>query len=162
MLHSGHSLSLTRGLCFVPPGCIMQARLQVHRSFQYYWNYQSLHYLTISAIIQVVNSPNPFHVFQLRSVIFSPLSPPPRPSPHPRLVDAGEAFTVRRLLGLCWWVCGLQYMVDSQGYISEERSWVSACLILDPMLIKMSLSGTSVGVCRRGGAVMTCLGPSRS
>lgn len=53
----------------------------------------------------------------------------------PRLIDGGEAYSIRHLLDVHRRGWELQYLVDWEGYGLEECFWVSARLILNPSLI---------------------------
>ena len=53
-----------------------------------------------------------FHVSRLKPVSTCSLSPVPRPAPLPRLLDAHQIFTVRRLLKVRPRGRGFQYLVD--------------------------------------------------
>ena len=77
-----------------------------------------------------------FHVSHHKPVCFSPLAPPGRPLPPPRLVGGQPAYTVRRILTSHHVGRGVQYLVDWEGYGPEESAWVPARDILNPALIR--------------------------
>ena len=76
-----------------------------------------------------------FHVSRLKPVVTHALCSAPVPPPPSRIIDGGETFTVNRLMDCCRRGRGLQYLVDWEGYGSEERSWTPARFILDKGLI---------------------------
>lgn len=101
-----------------------------------------------------------FHVSCIKPLVESPLVPKVKPPPPPQLIEGGPAYTVRKLLAVRQRGWGRQYLVDWEGYGPEERCWVAAGNILDPVLIqdfhKNSPSQpwpSGVGP-RRGGTVM--------
>ena len=94
-----------------------------------------------------------FHVAQIKPVKESALVPASRPPPTPRFIDGSLVFKVKRLLVVCQWVRGHQYLVDWQGY--------GAGNIRDPTPIRdfchcdYDQPGTSGAVPRGGGTVMS-------
>lgn len=102
-----------------------------------------------------------FHVSKLKPVVCSSFSPPSKPIPRPRIIEGRPAYTVRRLLDSRLVRGKVQYLVDWEGYGPEERSWVPAKDILDPVLItdfnraQRSSRGTSGAVLRGEAPVRT-------
>lgn len=73
-----------------------------------------------------------FHVSSIKPVHESPLVPA---APLPLLghfFEEGLNYAVCQILWSCHRGRGLQFLVDSEGYGPEERSWVPARHILDP------------------------------
>lgn len=62
-----------------------------------------------------------FHVAQIKPVKESALVPASRPPPTPRFIDGSLVFKVKRLLVVCQWGRGHQYLVDWQGYGAGSR-----------------------------------------
>lgn len=54
----------------------------------------------------------------------------------PLLIDDQPAFSVRRLLDVRRRGRGFRYLVDWEGYRTEDRSWVSRSMILNPQLLR--------------------------
>lgn len=53
----------------------------------------------------------------------------------PRLIDGAPAFMAHEIVSVRRLVCGLQYLVDWEGYGPEEQSLISPRLILDHSLL---------------------------
>ncbi|XP_052329443.1 uncharacterized protein LOC127910308 [Oncorhynchus keta] len=65
-----------------------------------------------------------FHVSRVKHISHSPLSPLSKPTTLPRLINGQLAYTVRSLLKVRPRGRGFYYLVDWEGYVPEERSWV--------------------------------------
>ncbi|KAI3376926.1 hypothetical protein L3Q82_000016 [Scortum barcoo] len=76
-----------------------------------------------------------FHVSKLKPVRESPLDPPTKPLPPPKLVNGGPVYKVKKLLAVCKRGRGRQFLVDWEGYGPEEHSWIPASFIVDNTLI---------------------------
>ncbi|XP_057210444.1 uncharacterized protein LOC130566748 [Triplophysa rosa] len=78
-----------------------------------------------------------FHVSRVKPVVSSHLNPASSrlTPPPPRLVDGIPAYTVRKLLDICRRGRGFQYLVDLEGYGTDERSWIPSRDVLDRSLI---------------------------
>ncbi|XP_049326668.1 uncharacterized protein LOC125786994 [Astyanax mexicanus] len=78
-----------------------------------------------------------FHVSLLKPVIPGPLDetlhgvPPP-----PVAMEGGPVYAVEQLLDSRRRRGALEYLVDWKGYGPEERSWVPATDVLDPLLVE--------------------------
>lgn len=60
----------------------------------------------------------------------------PSSSSSARMIDSGPAFSVQRILEVHRRRCRWHYLVDSDGYGPEERSWVPQRHILDKDLLR--------------------------
>lgn len=81
-----------------------------------------------------------FHISQVKSVHHSPLYPPSKPPPSEppplaRLINGDPAYMVRRIVEArrCRW--GWQYLVDWEGYGSEDCLRIPWSFILDQSLV---------------------------
>lgn len=105
-----------------------------------------------------------FHVSLLKPVCTSELCPPAVAPPSPRLIDGHPAYTVAQILDVHPRGRGFQYLVDSEGYGPEERSWISRSLILDDSLLQdfyaahLDKPGRTPGGVRWGGEVTVVVG----
>ena len=77
------------------------------------------------------------HVSRIKHVVTHPLCPAPEPPPPPHLPVSltGEKRTRLTELDCRRQGCGLQYLVDWEGYSPEQRSWTPAWFIIDKTLI---------------------------
>lgn len=64
------------------------------------------------------------HISRLKPQSRYCFGPDPRPPPHARLINGTPAFTVKKLLHSRHWGRGTHYLVDWDGYGSEECSCV--------------------------------------
>ncbi|XP_022537524.2 uncharacterized protein LOC111195211 [Astyanax mexicanus] len=79
-----------------------------------------------------------FHVSLLKPVIPGPLDETSLGSlpPPPVDMEGGPVYAVERLLDSRRRRGALEYLVDWRGYGPEERSWVPAADVLDPLLVE--------------------------
>ena len=75
-----------------------------------------------------------FHVSQVKPARENRMSTT-TPPPPPEVIDGGPVYKVKRLLAVCNWGRGRQYLVEWEGYGPEERQWVPSRHIVDPDLI---------------------------
>uniref|UniRef100_A0AAX7U1G4 Integrase catalytic domain-containing protein n=1 Tax=Astatotilapia calliptera TaxID=8154 RepID=A0AAX7U1G4_ASTCA len=79
---------------------------------------------------------NVFHVSQVKPVLSSPLCPPSRAPPPPRLVDGQLVYNITRIMDSRRRGRGFQYLVDWEGYGIEERFWVPRAAVLDRAMLR--------------------------
>ncbi|XP_049325152.1 uncharacterized protein LOC125801734 [Astyanax mexicanus] len=79
-----------------------------------------------------------FHVSLLKPVIPGPLDETSlgAPPPPPVAMEGGPVYAVERLLDSRRRRGTLEYLVDWRGYGPEERSWVPATDVLDPLMVE--------------------------
>lgn len=77
-----------------------------------------------------------FHVSQVRPVRTSPLCPPSGPQPPARVIDDAPAYYITHIMDARRRGRGFQFLVDWEGYGSEERSWVPRSVILDDGMVR--------------------------
>ena len=75
------------------------------------------------------------HVSLLKPVFDSTPHPPSDPPPPLCLIDGHPVFTVNRFLDVRRRGHGYQFLVEWEGYATEERSWISRSLVLHPSLL---------------------------
>ena len=99
-----------------------------------------------------------FHMSRVKPFICNLLCPAPKPPTPPRVIDGPETFTVNRLLAVRRRGRGFQFLVDWEGYGSEERCWVPFRDIVEHTLVRDFLKTPPVlpvktpgGVLKRGG-----------
>lgn len=76
-----------------------------------------------------------FHVSHLKPVSSSPLVPPSRLPPPAWIIAGSPAYSIRHLLDVHHCGRGLQYLVDWEGFASEEHAWVLHTFIVDASLV---------------------------
>lgn len=78
-----------------------------------------------------------FHIIRLNLSKNSPLVPPSKLAPPPRMIEAGQANTVKKLLAAANRGCSGQYLVEREvlngrSWITyKERLWISASCIFN-------------------------------
>uniref|UniRef100_A0AAX7TMI6 Integrase catalytic domain-containing protein n=1 Tax=Astatotilapia calliptera TaxID=8154 RepID=A0AAX7TMI6_ASTCA len=73
---------------------------------------------------------------QVKPVLSSPLCPPSRAPPPPRLVDGQLVYNITRIMDSRRRGRGFQYLVDWEGYGIEERFWVPRAAVLDRAMLR--------------------------
>lgn len=77
-----------------------------------------------------------FHSSLLKPVRYSPAHPPTAVAIHrpPSMQEGSRIYQVRALQDSCQRAGVLQYLVDWESFVPEERSWVRKADVLDPVM----------------------------
>lgn len=109
---------------------------------------ESWHYISPFKVLQHINDvtyklelmsqlPSPLLscLYALKHSLQIPLQKafPPQP-PAPLDIEGELAYTVKEILDSQSWEVKLQYLIDWEGYRPEERWWVVALGVLDPLM----------------------------